>query len=245
MKFLVCISNVPDTTTKIIFSENQASFNATGVQFILNPYDELSMSKAMELAEGGKSTITVLNVGDISTEPTIRKALALGADDAVRINAFPNDAYFVAKQIAHFAKDKNYDILFFGRESIDYNGGQVCGMVGELLGIPSISIAKKLEILESKALIEREIEGGKEVLEVSIPFALSSTEGIAEPKIPNMRGIMSARTKPLLVVEPIEVEKFESIVQFESLKPRGQIKMVKSEDAENLMGLLHTEAKVI
>ncbi len=245
MKFLVCISNVPDTTTKIVFSENQSTFNVTGVQFILNPYDELSMSRAMELAEGGKATITVLHVGEISTEPTIRKALALGADNAIRINAFPKDAYFVANQIAHFAKEKDFDILFFGRESIDYNGGQICGMVGEMLGIPSISIAKKLELEGNKATIEREIEGGKEVLEVSTPFALSSTEGIAEPKIPNMRGIMSARTKPLEVLEPIAVENLESIVHFESLKPRGQIKMVKSDEAGSLMGLLHTEAKVI
>jgi len=245
MKFLVCISNVPDTTTKINFTENNTHFNTSGVQFILNPYDELSIARAVELSEGGKGEITILHVGEIGSEPTIRKALALGADNAVRINANPKDAYYVAHQIAHFCKQNAFDILFFGRESIDYNGAQVCGMVAEILGIPSVSIAKKLDLDGSKALIEREIEGGKEILEVQIPFALSSTEGLAEAKIPNMRGIMSARTKPLTVLEPISVPDFESIISFESPKPRGLVKLVKSDDAESLISLLHSEAKVI
>jgi len=245
MKFLVCISNVPDTTTKITFSDNFTQFNPNGVQFILNPYDELSIARAMELAEGGKASITILHVGEASSEPTIRKALALGADDAVRINAFPKNAHFVAHQIAEYIKENPYDILFFGRESIDYNGAQVCSMVGELLNLPSISIVKKLDLQDNKAILEREIEGGKEILEVQLPFVLSSTEGIAEPKIPNMRGIMSARTKPLIVREPSPVKETESLISFESPKPRGQVQLVKSEDAEQLMQLLHSEAKVI
>lgn len=245
MKFLVCISNVPDTTTKIHFSENQNQFNSTGVQFIINPYDELSIARAMELAEGGKAQVTILHVGEVSSEPTIRKALALGADDAVRINAFPRDAHFVAHQIAAFYKENPFDIIFFGRESIDYNGAQVCAMVGELLSQPSVSIVKKLDLENNKGTLEREIEGGKEILEVNIPFVLSSTEGIAEPKIPNMRGIMSARTKPLIVRDPIQVEEFESIFSFESPKPRGQVNLINSDESEKLMQLLHSEAKVI
>jgi electron transfer flavoprotein beta subunit len=236
---------VPDTTTKINFTENQTHFNSTGVQFILNPYDELSIARAMELAEGGKAQITVLHVGEVSSEPTIRKALALGPDDAVRINAFPRDADFVARQIAHFYKENPYDLIFFGRESIDYNGAQVCAMVGELLGLPSISIAKKLDLIGNKGLIEREIEGGKEILEVELPFVISSTEGIAEPKIPNMRGIMSARTKPLLVKEPVPVPELETLLSYESPKARGQVNLVKADDAEKLIELLHSEAKVI
>ena len=245
MKFLICISNVPDTTTKISFNENNTSFNATGVQFILNPYDELSIARALELAEGGKAHITILHIGEIQNEPTIRKALALGGDEAVRINAQAKDGFFVAKQIAHYAEGKGYDLIFFGRESIDYNGSQVCAMVGELLNIPSVSICKKLDLDGNNALVEREIEGGKEILTVKLPFALSSTEGISEPKIPNMRGIMSARTKPLLVLEPISVEEKEKTLHFESPKPRGQVKLIPSDSAENLINLLHEEAKVI
>ncbi len=245
MKFLVCISNVPDTTTKINFVNNFTQLNTSGIQYILNPYDELGIARALELAEGGKATLTVLHVGEISSEPTLRKALALGVDDAVRVNAHPKDAYFVASQIAHFAKDKAFDIIFFGRESIDYNGAQVCGMVAEMLNIPSVSIAKKLNLEESKAIVEREIEGGIEILEMSLPFAISCTEGIAEPKIPNMRGIMSARTKPLMVTEAIEVQSLESEMLFESPKPRGQVHLVASEEVNSLIQLLHSEAKVI
>jgi electron transfer flavoprotein beta subunit len=245
MKFLICISNVPDTTTKITFHENLTQFNSAGVQYILNPYDELSIARALELAEGGKATLTVIHVGELSSEPTIRKALALGADEAVRINASPKDAHFVAHQIAHYAKSETYDIIFFGRESIDYNGAQVCARVGEILGMASVSIVKKLDITGNKAILEREIEGGKEILEVNMPFVLSSTEGIAEPKIPNMRGIMSARTKPLTVLDPIEVEELEAVLHFESPKARGAVHLVKSDEVLTLAELLHNEAKVI
>src|SRR5476649_458594 len=164
MKTLVCISNVPDTTTKITFTDNNTQFNTTGVQFILNPYDEIALSRAIELTEGGKGSITVINVGEISSEPTIRKALAIGADDAVRINAKPHDAWFVAYQIAEYVKQNPFDLILTGRESIDYNGSKVAGMLGELLDLPSVSIIKKLDINEDHATIEREIEGGKEVL---------------------------------------------------------------------------------
>jgi electron transfer flavoprotein beta subunit len=245
MKILVCISNVPDTTTKITFTDNNTQFNTNGVQFILNPYDEIALSRAIELTEGGKGAITVINVGEATTEPTIRKALAIGADDAVRVNAKPHDAWFVASQIAAYVKANPFDLILTGRESIDYNGSKVAGMLGELLDIPSVSIIKKLDLDGDKATVEREIEGGKEILTIPLPFVAGTAEGVAEPKIPNMRGIMSARTKPLTVIEPVEVKNLSEIISFETPAPRGQVKLVPAGDAEKLIDLLHTEAKII
>lgn len=243
MRILVCISNVPDTTSKITFTNDNTVFNNNGIQYIINPYDEIALSKAVELAEGGKGTVTVINVGDNSTEPTIRKALAIGADDAVRVNAQPRDAWFVANQIANYAKSQSFDLILTGRESIDFNGAQVAALLGELLNLPSVSISKKLEIQGTEATIDREIEGGKEVLTVSLPVVVGTAEGVAEPKIPNMRGIMGARTKPLQVVEPIEVSELTSISKFETPAPRSTVKL--AQDVDQLVQLLHSEAKVI
>ncbi len=243
MKILVCISNVPDTTTKIAFTDNNTQFNTNGVQFIVNPYDEIALARAIELAEDGKGTITLINVGGANTEPTIRKALAAGGDDAVRINAEPHDAWFVANQIASYVKSNPYDLILTGRESIDYNGSKVAAMLGELLNVPSVSTAKKIEINGHEAIIEQEIEGGKELLTVPLPLVIGVAEGVAEPKIPNMRGIMAARTKPLTIIEPIEVNVVEEIRGYELPEPRGQVKLVN--DAAQLAQLLHTEAKVI
>lgn len=245
MKILVCISNVPDTTTKITFTNDNTQFNTTGVQYIVNPYDEIALSRAIELCEGGKGTVTVINVGESATEPTIRKALAIGADDAVRVNAAPRDAYFVAKQIADYAKDKNFDIILTGRESIDYNGAQVAAMVGEFLDIPSISIIKKLDTDGTSSILEREIEGGKEVISVNGKFVASCAEGVAEPKIPNMRGIMSARSKPLVAIEPTAIEEVSKVIAYETPAPRGTVKLIAASEASSLIELLHTEAKVI
>lgn len=245
MKILVCISNVPDTTTKISFTENNTQFNAGGVQFILNPYDEIALARATELTEGGKGSITVLCVGEAAVEPTIRKALAIGAESAVRINANPKSAFFVAQQIQNYAKDKGFDLILFGRESIDYNGSQVCAMVAELLNLPSVSICKKLEVDGGNATLEREIEGGKEVISCPLPICLSATEGMAEPKIPNMRGIMSARTKALEVIEPIAVEEHIKYLSYEMPAARGQVKLIDAAEASKVVDLLHTEAKVI
>jgi electron transfer flavoprotein beta subunit len=245
MKILVCVSNVPDTTAKISFNSDNTQFNTNGVQFILNPYDEIALSRAIELVEGGNGSVTVIHVGEISSEPTIRKALAIGADDAVRINSNPRDSYFVASQIAHYAKDKGFDMILTGRESIDYNGSQMAAMLGELLDIPSISIIKKLDIESSKAKLTREIEGGKELLEVLFPFIASCAEGVAEPKIPNMRGIMSARTKPLEIIEAIEVELLSTFASYSIPSPRGSVQLLSDNEVEKLVNLLHTEAKVI
>ncbi len=245
MKILVCISNVPDTTTKVSFNNNNTEFNTNGVQYILNPYDEIALSRAIELTEGGKGSTTVINVGLADAEPTIRKALAIGADDAIRVNAAPADAYFVAKQIAEVAKNGAYDIIMCGRESIDYNSAQVPSMLAEILDLPSVSIIKKLELNGSEAQIDREIEGGKEVITLSIPFVVSTAEGVAEPKIPNMRGIMSARTKPLQVVEPVAVDKLAAFQSYELPAARGNVKLIEAENPAKLVEALSAEAKVI
>ena len=245
MKILVCISNVPDTTTKITFTNDNTQFNTAGVQFIVNPYYEIALSRAIELCEGGKGTVTVINVGESNTDPTIRKALAIGADDAVRVDASPRDAYFTAFQIAQYAKSNDFDMILCGRESIDYNGSQVAAMIGEFMDIPSISIIKKLDFDGTTATIEREIEGGKEVVSVTGKFVASCAEGTAEAKIPNMRGIMSARTKPLQVIPPESIELLGKVIKFETPAPRGTVKLIASENAEELIGLLHSEAKVI
>jgi electron transfer flavoprotein beta subunit len=245
MKILVCISNVPDTTAKISFSGDNTQFNTTGIQYILNPYDEIALARAIELAENGKGTVTVIHVGDINSEPTIRKALAIGADDAVRVNSAPRDAYFVSSQIAAYAKDKGFDLILTGRESIDYNGSQIAAMLGELLNIPSISIVKKIETDGNKASVLREIEGGKEILQVSFPFVASCAEGVAEPKIPNMRGIMSARTKTLEVIEAVAVEELVKFTSYSVPAARGAVNMLLDSEVEKLVNLLHSEAKVI
>src|SRR6185312_246045 len=226
MKILVCISHVPDTTSKISFTDNNTKFNTAGVQFIIGPYDEYALSRAIEIKEALGGTVTVLNVGEADTEPTIRKALAIGADDAIRVNAHPKDSFYVASQIVAIAKAENYDMILMGRESIDYNSGVVHGLVGEMLGIPSVSPIMKLDIEGGKATVAREIEGGKEYLEVSLPFVAGCQEPITEWKIPNMRGIMSARTKPLKVVEPIAVEAAEKLVSYELPAPKGACKMI-------------------
>ena len=245
MKILVCISHVPDTTSKISFTDGDTKFNSSGVQYIIGPYDEYALSRAIELKEASGGTVTVLNVGDGETEPTIRKALAIGADDAIRVNAEPKDANFVATQIATIAKQQNFDLILMGRESIDYNSGLVHGMVGEMLGIPSISPVMKLDINGSKAVMQREIEGGKETIEVNLPLVAGCQEPIAEWKIPNMRGIMSARTKPLNVVEPITTEEKIVTAKFELPPPKGACKMVDPATPEKLFDLLKTEAKVL
>lgn len=245
MKILVCISNVPDTTSKITFTDDNTVFNTAGVQYIVNPYDEIALSRAIDLTEGGNGTVTVIHVGDATTEATIRKTLAIGADEAVRVDAQPRDAWFVANQIANYAKEHQFDLILTGKESIDYNGSQVSSYLGELLDIPSVSLAKKVEIQDNQAIIDREIEGGKEVLTAPLPLVIGAGEGVAEVRIPNMRGIMSARTKPLNVIQPIEVATLSRVVQYETPAPRGQVTLVDTGNEQELVQLLHTKARVI
>jgi electron transfer flavoprotein beta subunit len=245
MNILVCISHVPDTTTKITFNEDHKQLNTNGIQYIINPYDEIALTRALELTEGAGGSVTVIHVGDSSTEPTLRKALAIGASDAVRINASPRDAHFVATQIAHYATGKNFDLVLTGRESIDYNGAQVASMVAELLDLPAVCVVKSLTVEGAQATLEREIEGGKEILHCPLPLIASATEGMAEPRIPNMRGIMSARTKPLVVVEPVDAPARQAVLAFDKPASRSQVKLVDAEQVRALVDMLHNEAKVI
>jgi len=245
MKILVCITHVPDTTSRIAFTDNNTKFDVTGVQFIIGPYDDYALARAVELKDQLPASITALHVGGPEADPTIRKALAIGADDAIRINAPAKDAFFVARQIASVARERQYDLILMGRESIDFNGGQVHGMVGALLDIPSISPVMQLNIENGVAKMVREIEGGTEHVEASLPLVAGCQEPIAEWKIPNMRGIMSARSKPLEVLEPVESEARTSSVRFELPPPKGTIKMVDADNVQELVDLLKNEAKVI
>ncbi len=244
MKILVCISHVPDTTSKINFVENNTKFDAAGVQFIIGPYDDYALARAIEIKEATPgTTVTVINVGTVDTEPTIRKALAIGADDAIRVNAAPTDSFFVAEQIAEHAK--GYDLILMGRESIDYNSGVVHAMVGDLLGLPSVSPVMKLEMEGTKVKMSREIEGGKELVEANLPLIAGCQEPIAEWKIPNMRGIMSARTKPLNVVEAKASQQRVALQKFELPAPKGAVKMISADNVAELVTRLKNEAKVL
>ncbi|MFQ3576290.1 MAG: electron transfer flavoprotein subunit beta/FixA family protein [Cytophagales bacterium] len=245
MKILVCITHVPDTTSKISFVENNTKFNSSGVQYIIGPYDEYALSKAVDMKESHGAEVTVLHVGNSEADATIRKALAIGADRAVRIDAFATDAFFVATQIAEYAKDKNYDLILMGRESIDFNGGMVHGMVGELLNIPSISPIMKLEVNKGKATVAREIEGGKEFLEVPLPFVAGCQEPIAEWKIPNMKGIMTAKSKPLEVIAAVQSDELVTYNSFDLPPAKQGCKMVDAAEPQKLVELLKNEAKVI
>ncbi|WP_439474510.1 electron transfer flavoprotein subunit beta/FixA family protein [Algoriphagus formosus] len=245
MKILVCITHVPDTTSKIQFTDNNTKFDTTGVQFIIGPYDDYALARAVELRDQTGGKLTVLNVGLAESDPTLRKALAIGADEAIRVNADPKDSFFVASQIAHYAKEGGYDLILMGRESIDFNGGMVHGMVGEILGMPSFSPVMKLDVEGSTVKMAREIEGGKEMLEATLPLIAGCQEPIAEWKIPNMRGIMSARTKPLNVVEAVSEETQAEATQYQLPPAKGAVKLIDKDNVGELVKLLKNEAKVL
>ena len=249
MKILVCISNVPDTTTKVRFADNFTKLDTAGIQWVINPWDELSLTRALELKDDPASSITQVtaaHVGLIGSEPTIRKALAIGADDAIRVNADPADAYFVAAQLAEAVKTNPYDIILCGIESSDFNGSTVGGMLAEFLGIPSVSAVSSLKIENGEVVINREIDGGKEVLTIPVPFVAVVQKGITkEPRIAAMRGIMMARTKPIKVVEPAAIEAMTEVVLFEMPKPHAACKFIDPEQPKQLVDLLQNEAKII
>lgn len=246
MKYLVCISKAPDTTTKITFTDNDTKFNEDGVQFIVNPYDEwYALVRAIELKEANGGTVSIVTVGEADNDPIIRKALAIGADEAFRINTAPTDAYQVAAEIAAFAKENEYDMILTGKETINYNGSQVGGMIAALLDMPYISLATSLEMEGNTATLVRDIQGGSEVLSVETPFVLSAAKGMAEQRIPNMRGIMAARTKPLNVVEPKGENALTEVKQYNLPPEKGEVKLVDPENPQELIDLLHNQAKVI
>jgi len=247
MKILVCISKTPDTTAKIAFTDNNTKFDSNGVQWIINPYDEwYALVRAIELKEKDPSTIIhLVTVGTADAEPIIRKALALGGDEAIRVNTDSHDSFTIASQIAAIAKEGGYDLVFTGKETIDYNGSSIGGMVAELLDLPFVSLAAKFEAEGNKATITREIEGGEEVNEVELPVVVSAQKGMAEQRIPNMRGIMAARTKPLKVIEPIAVEALTKVTSFGLPPAKAGVKLVAADNVEELVRLLREEAKAI
>jgi len=247
MKILVCISKTPDTTAKIAFADNNTKFAADGVQWIINPYDEwYALVRAIELKEADASAVLhLLNVGGADSEPIIRKALALGGDEAIRVNSDNADSFNIASQIAAVAKEGGYDLIFTGKETIDYNGSSIGGMVAELLDLPYISHATKFDLEAGKAVVVREIEGGEETNKVALPVVVSCQKGMAEQRIPNMKGIMGARTKPLKVVEPVTAESYTTVASYDLPPAKAGVKLIPADNAEELVRLLHEEAKAI
>ncbi|MDI9364855.1 MAG: electron transfer flavoprotein subunit beta/FixA family protein [Flavobacterium sp.] len=247
MKILVCISKTPDTTSKIAFKDGNTKFEDAGVQWIINPYDEwYALVRAIELKEKDPATVLhLITVGSADCEPIIRKALALGGDEAIRINADNFDSYFIAAQIAEVAKQGTYDLIFTGKETIDYNSASIGGIVAELVDAPFISLATKFDVAGNTVTVTREIEGGEETNETELPVVISCAKGVAEQRIPNMRGIMAARTKPLKVVEPAAIDALTSVVSYELPPAKAGVKLVAADDVAELVRLLHEEAKAI
>ena len=248
MNILVCISNVPDTTSKINFVNNDTEFDTNGIQYIINPNDEFGLTRAIWFQQKEGAKVTVLTVGESSCEPILRKCLAIGADMAIRVDAIPKDGFFVANQISEICKKNKYDLIIAGRESIDYNGGMVPGMLAGLLNYNFVTNCIQLEIDQNIAMASREIDGGKEILSSKLPIIIGAQKGLVEEKdliIPSMRGIMQARQKSLNVVSPINIEPKSIVKSFEKPKPKGEVKLVPSDNVDELINLLHNEAKVI
>ena len=248
MKILVCISHVPDTTSKINFTNGDAEFDTNGVQYVINPNDEFGLTRAIWFQEQQGANVTVVNVGGPDTEPTLRKALAIGANEAIRVNANPTDGFFVAKQLAEVIKSGGYDLIIAGRESLDYNGGMVPGMLAGLLGYNFVNSCIELTVDGTNAKAAREIDGGKEIVSTSLPLIIGGQKGLVEEKdlrIPNMRGIMTARTKVLTVLEPVAANAETKAVKFEKPAPKSAVKLFSADDLDSLVSALHNEAKVI
>jgi len=248
MKVLVCISHVPDTTSKINFTDGDTKFDTNGVQYVINPHDEYSLTRAMWFKEKQGATITVVNVGEATSDSTLRKCLAIGADDAIRVNMPATDSFAVAKQLVEVVKNGNYDLVIAGRESIDYNGQMVPGLMAGILDYNFINAIVAIDVDGNNVKVSREIDGGKELLSTTLPLIVAGQKGIVEEKdlrIPNMRGIMMARKKPLTVVEPIAFDSKTTVTSFEKPAPRSACKMVDANNVAELVNLLHNEAKVI
>ena len=249
MKIIVCLSNVPDTTTKVKFKDGNSTFDPTGVQWVINPWDELALTRALELKEdagNSVSQVTVITVGLKDSEPTIRKALAIGADDAIRVDAEPKDSFGVANQLATALKDRDYDIILCGIESSDYNGSAVGGMLSELMDLPSVSAVSSLSIEGEEIVMTRDIDGGKETVAVKKPVVSIVQKGIAkEPRIAAMRGIMMARQKPIETIQAADSEQLAGIEKFELPAPKAACKMIDPDNVSELVRLLRDEAKAI
>ena len=248
MKILVCISHVPDTTSKINFTNGDTEFDTNGVQFVINPNDEFGLTRAIWFQEQQGAHVTVINVGGPETDPTLRKALAIGADEAIRINTTPTDGFLVASALAEVVKNGGYDLIICGKESLDYNGGMVPGMLASLLNYNFVNSCIEVTITGTSAKAAREIDGGKETISASLPLVIGGQKGIVEEKdlrIPNMRGIMTARTKVLTVLEPVTANNNTKAVKFEKPAPKSAVKLFAVDDLDGLINALHNEAKVI
>lgn len=248
MKILVCISHVPDTTSKINFVNGDSEFDTNGVQYVINPNDEFGLTRAIWFQEQQGATVTVVNVGGPETEPTLRKALAIGANEAIRINANPTDGFFVAKQLAEVIKNGGYDVIIAGKESLDYNGGMVPGMIAGILGYNFLNSCTSLTVDGTSVKAVREIDGGKETVATTLPLIIGGQKGLVEEKdlrIPNMRGIMTARTKALTILEPVDASVNTKAVKFEKPAPKSAVKLISPDNIDELINLLHNEAKVI
>ena len=248
MKILVCISHVPDTTSKINFVNGDSEFDTNGVQYVINPNDEFGLTRAIWFQEQQGATVTVVNVGGPETEPTLRKALAIGANEAIRVNAIPTDGFFVAKQLAEVIKNGGYDVIIAGKESLDYNGGMVPGMIAGILGYNFLNSCTSLTVDGTNVKAVREIDGGKETVATTLPLIIGGQKGLVEEKdlrIPNMRGIMTARTKALTILEPVDATVNTKAVRFEKPAPKSAVKLIAADNLDELINLLHNEAKVI
>ncbi|MBT7897002.1 MAG: electron transfer flavoprotein subunit beta/FixA family protein [Flavobacteriales bacterium] len=248
MKILVCISSVPDTTSKINFTDNNSKFDTNGIQFVINPYDEFGLTKAVMLKEQLQATVTVITVGDATTEPVIRKALAIGADNAIRVNLKALDSYSTAREIANYIKENPFDLIIAGKESSDYNGGAVPGIISDILEIPFINACNGLSTDGNSAELKREIDGGIETLKINLPIIIGGQKGLVEEselRIPNMRGIMTSRSKPLEVIEPNQTSTLTESVLFEKPVQKGECKIISSDNVRELVNELHNIAKVI
>ena len=248
MKILVCVSHVPDTTSKINFTNGDADFDTNGVQFVINPNDEFGLTRAIWFQEQQGANVTVVNVGGPETEPTLRKALAIGANEAIRVNAKPTDGIFVAKQLAEVIKNGGYDLVIAGKESLDYNGGMVPGMIAGLTGANFVNSCISLTVDGTSVKAVREIDGGKETVATTLPLIIGGQKGLVEEKdlrIPNMRGIMTARTKALTILEPVAAEPNTKSIKFEKPAPKSAVKLFAADDLDGLVNALHNEAKVI
>ena len=248
MKILVCISHVPDTTSKINFVNGDSEFDTNGVQYVINPNDEFGLTRAIWFQEQQGATVTVVNVGGPETEPTLRKALAIGANEAIRVNANPTDGFFVAKQLAEVIQNGGYDVIIAGKESLDYNGGMVPGMIAGILGYNFLNSCTSLTVDGTSVKAVREIDGGKETVATTLPLIIGGQKGLVEEKdlrIPNMRGIMTARTKALTILEPVKADANTKEVKFEKPAPKSAVKLISPDNLDELINLLHNEAKVI
>ena len=248
MKILVCISHVPDTTSKINFANGDSEFDTNGVSFVINPNDEFGLTRAIWFQEQQGANVTVVNVGGPETEATLRKALAIGANEAIRVNANPTDGFFVAKQLAEVIKTGGYDLVIAGKESLDYNGGMVPGMIAGITGMNFLNSCTDIKVDGTSVTASREIDGGKETVSTALPLIIGGQKGLVEEKdlrIPNMRGIMTARTKALTILEPVDASVNTKAVKFEKPAPKSAVKLISPDNLDELISLLHNEAKVI